>query len=161
EQYILPDFSAKATLGYKELDPVFDFKYRPINPALDKPYDSVFAKILPIAEATVGIRYAHKERTKILNYDKIRLGSFSPIISANYTYGFEYDEAQFIFQKIDVGVEQRLRLPPKSMLYYKLEAGKVFGTLPYLLLDIPAGNEYYVSSKYQFNTMAPYEFAAD
>jgi len=161
EQYILPDFSAKATLGYKELDPVFDFKYRPINPALDKPYDSVFAKILPIAEATVGIRYAHKERTKILNYDKIRLGSFSPIISANYTYGFEYGEAQFIFQKIDVGIEQRLRLPPKSMLYYKLGAGKVFGTLPYLLLDIPAGNEYYVSSKYQFNTMAPYEFAAD
>src|SRR5882757_2435639 len=47
------------------------------------------------------------------------------------------------------------------MLYYKLEAGKIFGTIPYLLLNIPAGNEYYVSSRYAFNTMTPYEFAAD
>ena len=54
-----------------------------------------------------------------------------------------------------------LQLPPKSMFYYKVEAGKVFGTLPYLLLNVPSGNEYYVASKYQFNTMSPYEFAAD
>jgi hypothetical protein len=161
EQYISQNFSAKAVLSYKQIDPVFDFKYRPINPALDKPFDSVFAKILPVTSATIGIRYAHKERTKILNYDNIRLGSFSPIITANYTYSFESGKALFEFHKVNISVEQRLRLPPKMMLYYKLETGKVFGTLPYLLLDIPAGNEYYVASKYQFNTMAPYEFAAD
>jgi Family of unknown function (DUF5686)/CarboxypepD_reg-like domain len=161
EQYLSPNFSAKASLSYKELNPVFDFQYRPINPALDKPYDSVFEKKLPVAEASIGIRYAHKERTTILNYDNIRLGTFSPVISANYTYGFEQAKAQFNFHKVNVSIEQRLRLPPKMMLYYKLEAGKVFGTIPYLLLNIPSGNEYYVASKYQFNTMAPYEFAAD
>ena len=161
EQYISQDFGAKVMVSYKELNPVFNFKYRPINPAIDIPYDSVFAKVLPVSEASFELRYAHKERTKILNYDNIRLGSFSPIITADYTYGFEYNKALFEYHKVKVGIEQRLRLPPKSMLYYKLEAGKVFGTLPYLLLDIPAGNEYYVASKYQFNTMAPYEFAAD
>ena len=161
EQYLSPDFSAKASLDYKELNPVFDFKYRPINPAIDKPYDSVFVKKLPVAEASIGIRYSHKERTKILNYDKIRLGTFSPVFTANYTYGFEEGKAQFYFHKVDIGIEQRLRLPPKMMLFYKIDAGKTFGTLPYLLLDIPPGNEYYVASKYQFNTMAPYEFAAD
>ncbi len=161
EQYISPNFSAYASLTYKELNPVFDFKYRPINPELDKPYDSVFATTLPVAEASVGIRYAHKERTTILNYDKIKLGTFSPIISANYTYGFEKGKAQFVYHKVKIGIEQRLRLPPKGMLFYKVEAGKVFGTIPYLLLNIPAGNEYYVASKYQFNTMSPYEFASD
>lgn len=162
EQYLSPDFTAKASLSYKELNPVFDFQYRPINQALDKPYDSVFEKRLPVAEASIGIRYAHKERTTMLNYDNIRLGTFSPVITANYTYGFEQGKAQFDFHKINIGIEQRLRLPPKMMLYYKLEAGKVFGSvLPYLLLNIPSGNEYYVASKYQFNTMAPYEFAAD
>lgn len=161
EQYLSPDFSAKASIDYKELNPVFDFQYRPINPAIDKPYDSVFVKRLPVAEATIGLRYAHKERTKILNYDKIRLGTFSPILTANYTYGFEAGQAQFYFHKVSVGIEQRLRLPPKMMLFYKLDAGKVFGTIPYLLLNVPPGNEYYVASKYQFNTMAPYEFAAD
>jgi hypothetical protein len=116
---------------------------------------------LPVAEASIGIRYAHKERTVILNYDNIKLGTFSPVIYINYSYGFEQAKAMFEFHKLNVAVEQRLRLPPKSMLYYKLEAAKIFGTIPYLLLNIPAGNEYYVSSKYQFNTMAPYEFAAD
>ncbi|HEY5368625.1 MAG TPA: DUF5686 family protein [Hanamia sp.] len=161
EQYISQNFSAKAVVSYKQIDPVFNFQYRPINPVLDKPYDSVFAKILPVTSATIGIRYAHKERTKILNYDNIRLGSFSPIIIANYTYSFEYGKALFDFHSIDISIEQRLRLPPKSFLYYKIAAGQVFGTLPYLLLDIPTGNEYYVASKYQFNTMAPFEFAAD
>ena len=161
EQYLSPDFSAGASLRYEELNPVFYFKYRPIKGDSDIPYDSVFETSLPVAEASIGIRYAHKERSRILNYDKIRLGTFFPILYAKYTYGFEHGKAQFNFHKINVGIEQRLQLPPKSILYYKLEAGKVFGTLPYLLLNIPAGNEYYVASKYQFNTMVPYEFAAD
>ncbi len=161
EQYLSPDFSARASLSYKVLNPVFYFKYRPIKDDTDIVYDSVFATSLPVAEASIGIRYAHKERSRISNYDKINLGTFFPILYAKYTYGFEHGKAQFNFHKINVGIEQRLRLPPKSMLYYKLEAGKVFGTLPYLLLNIPAGNEYYVASKYQFNTMVPYEFAAD
>ncbi len=161
EQYLSPDFSLKTSLDYKELNPVFEFQYNPINPAIDKPYSDVVAKLLLVAEASIGIRYDHNERTKILNYDKIRLGTFSPVLTANYTYGFEAGKAQFTFHKIDVGIEQRLRLPPKMMLFYKLDAGKTFGMLPYLLLNIPPGNEYYVASKYLLNTMAPYEFAAD
>jgi Family of unknown function (DUF5686)/CarboxypepD_reg-like domain len=161
DQFLSPDFTARSMFIYKELNPVFDFKYRPINPELDKPYDSVFAKKLPVAEACAGIRYAHNERTKMLNYDNIKLGTFSPVLTANFIYGFEQSKAHFNFQKINVGVEQQLRLPPKMLLYYKLDAGKTFGTIPYLLLDIPAGNEYYAASKYQFNTMAPYEFATD
>lgn len=161
EQYITQDFTARGMLSYKILNPVFDFKYRPINGEIDNIYDSVFQTRLPVAEASVGIRYAHKERTTILNYDNIRLGTFSPIVYANFNYGFEQGKAQFEFQKINIGIEQKLRLPPKSLLYYKLETGQIFGTLPYLLLNIPAGNEYYVSSKYQFNAMSPYEFASD
>ncbi|WP_394767415.1 DUF5686 family protein [Ferruginibacter sp.] len=161
DQYLSPDFTARASLIYKELSPVFDFKYRPINPAIDKPYDSVFEKKLPVAETSVGFRYAHKERTKMLNYDNIKLGTFSPVVTASFTYGFEQGKAQFNFQKINLSIEQQLRLPPKMMLYYKVEAGKTFGTIPYLLLNIPSGNEYYAASKYQYNTMAPYEFATD
>lgn len=161
EQYISPGWSAKAALAYKELTPIFDFKYRPINPELDKPYDSVFSSMLPITEASFRIRYSRDEKFIVENYDKTSLPSFHPIFSLNYTYGFEFKKAEFGFHKISASVEQRLPLPPKCMLYYKLETGKIFGTLPYILLNIPAGNEYYVASKYQFNTMSPYEFAAD
>src|SRR5258708_18014615 len=161
EQYLSSDWSALASIGYRELNPVLDFSYNPINPLRIKPIDSVYLKKLPAAEASVGLRYAHKERTSILNYDQLRLGSFSPIFTLNYTHGFEFTKTHFGYDKIAIGVEQKLRLPPKSLLYFKLNAGKVFGTIPYLLLNIPVGNEYYVSSRYAFNTMTPYEFAAD
>jgi hypothetical protein len=97
----------------------------------------------------------------MLNYDNIRLGTFCPVLTASYTYGFEAGKALFEFHKISVGIEHRLQLPPKMALYYKLEVGKIYGIVPYLLLNIPPGNEYYVASKYVFNTMVPYEFAAD
>ncbi len=161
EQYLSSNWSAKVAVSYKELSPVFDFKYRQINPAIDKPYDSVFATMLPVAQTTIGLRYAHNERAAFLNYDKIPISTFYPILTLNYTYGFEFGKAQFDFHKISGAIEQQLRLPPKSILYYKIEGGKIFGTVPYLLLNIPAGNEYYVASRYLFNTMSPYEFAAD
>lgn len=161
EQYLTPNWTATSDIHFKLLQPSFHFSYRPINPALDKPYDSVFSSTLPVAEASWGVRYARQERTTVLNYDKIHIITYHPVFTANYTYGFESGKALFEYHKVKLGLEQHLRLPPKSLLYYKLEAGKVFGTLPWLLLNIPAGNEYYVASRYDFNTMAPYEFSAD
>ncbi|MDP4246067.1 MAG: DUF5686 family protein [Bacteroidota bacterium] len=160
EQYLSHDWSLLADVGYRELDPVFDFSYNPISPLKDKPIDSISLKVLPVAETSVGLRYAHKERTTIVNYDQLHLGSFSPIVTFKLTQGFEFRRT-FDYTKMALSVEQKLRLPPKSMLYYKLNAGKIFGTIPYLLLDIPAGNEFHASSRNEFNTMIPYEFAAD
>ena len=134
EQYLTTNFTATVSLGYKELNPVFDFSYHPISQLTDNIFDSVFAKILPIAQAAIGFRYSHKERTTLLNYDKIRLGSFSPIITMNYTFGFEMGKSQFEYHKVNIGIEQKLQLPPKSIFFYKLTAGKTFGTLPYILL---------------------------
>ncbi len=161
EQYLNADLSLTASLSYRELSPVFNFFYRPIDPLSDKPYTNVLAGALPVSEATIGLRYVHKERTAILNYDRVRLNTYNPILTADYTYGFNNGTATFNFHKVNVGIEKLQRLPPKSLLFYKLQAGKFLGTVPYLLLNIPSGNEYYVSGRYQFNTMIPYEFVAD
>ena len=67
----------------------------------------------------------------------------------------------FNYDKLSVSLQQWLRLPPKFLLYYKIETGTVIGTVPYLLMNIPAGNQYFVASKYVFNTMNPYEFVSD
>ena len=47
------------------------------------------------------------------------------------------------------------------MLIWNLEAGKVLGALPTLLLQVPTGNDAFVMSRNVFNTMTPYEFSAD
>ncbi len=146
---------------YKEFNPVFNFQYHPLDPNTDQPVENAFAHKLPIAEFNTSFRYAHKERTTILNYDLLKLATDYPVFTVNYTYGFEFISSQFSYHKIGLSLSQSIKLPPKSRLYYHISTGKVFGTAPYLLLYVPRGNEFYVSSKYSFNTMTPYEFVAD
>ncbi|HSN09654.1 MAG TPA: DUF5686 family protein, partial [Hanamia sp.] len=161
EQYISKSLSAHGSLIYKEMTPVFDFVYHPLSKETQLPIDSVFAKTLPQAEMSVGIRFTHNDRSFVFNYDQIHFTTYYPIFTANFAYGLKLGNAQFNYQKVSLGVEQELRLPPKFLFYYNIHVGKTFGTAPYLLLNVPAGNEYFVASRYLFNTMVPYEFAAD
>jgi hypothetical protein len=161
EQLVARDLTLKAAIDYKELTPVFNFAYHPISKITDLPMDSVYAKKLPVAEASIGLRYSKNERFNILNYDQVRLSTYNPVFTLNYTYGLDAGKAEFSFNKINVGIEHKLRLPPKSIFYYNISVGKTFGTAPYLLLNVPPGNESNVDSKYYFNTMLPYEFASD
>jgi len=161
EQSIAKDFNLRAALEYKELNPVFNFFYHPIDKITDLPLDSVNANRLPVAQAGIGFRYSKNESFTMLNYDRVRVISYNPAFTFNYTYGLEIGKAQFSFSKINLGIEHSLRLPPKAIFYYDITVGKTFGTAPFLLLNVPAGNESYVDSKYSFNTMQPYEYASD
>jgi hypothetical protein len=161
EQYISKNITAKLSLEYKELRPVFHFTYHPIDKVTDQPIDSVNSSRLPVAESSIGFRFAKNQRTAIFNYNRVMLDNYNPVVTFNFIYGIETGNAQFAYEKINAGLEQRLRLPPKAIFYYKLNVGKTFGTAPYLLLDVPAGNESHMDSRYLFNTMLPYEYAAD
>jgi hypothetical protein len=161
EQYISKKFSVNGSFIYKQLTPVFDFSFHPIDSKTKLPVDSINVHALPAAEASIGLRFVAKERTVIWNFDQVRADTYDPILTANFTEGFKMGNTSFNYQKVSVGIEQLLRLPPKSLFYYNIHAGKTFGKAPYLLLNLPAGNEYYVASRYLFNTMLPYEFAAD
>jgi hypothetical protein len=161
EQYVSKKFSVNGSFIYKELTPVFDFSFHPIDRKTQLPVDSITSHALPAAEASIGLRFVAKERTVVWNFDQVRANTYDPILTANFTEGFKMGTTSFNYQKVSVGIEQLLRLPPKSLFYYNIHTGKTFGTAPYLLLNIPAGNEYYVASRYLFNTMLPYEFAAD
>lgn len=161
EQYVSKKLSINGSFIYKQLTPVFDFSFHPIDSKTRSPIDSVNVHALPAAEASIGLRFVARERTVIWNFDQVRANTYDPILTANFTQGFKMGNTSFGYQKVSVGIEQLLRLPPKSLFYYNIHAGKTFGTAPYLLLNLPAGNEYYVASRYLFNTMLPYEFAAD
>lgn len=159
EQYLSHNWALNSSLNYKEISPAFSFNYHPLPSG--SPDDTVSYSKLPVAEATLSFRYAHEETTLEFNYENLKLITYYPIITATYTRGFSLDKNMFNYDKLNVSLQQWLRLPPKYMLYYKIETGTVLGTVPYLLMHIPAGNQYFVASKYVFNTMNPYEFVSD
>lgn len=161
EQYVSKNFSINGGFHYKEMTPVFDFYYHPISKETEMPVDTIFLHTLPQAEANIQFRFSRNERNFTFNYDLYHYDTYHPIYTVDFSTGLKIGNAQFNYKKVKIGIEQQLRLPPKSLFYYKIRVGKTFGTAPYLLLDVPPGNEYYVADRTLFNTMIPYEFVAD
>lgn len=150
------------SLAWREYDPVFKFAYRSEGWTWASG-DTAAASLhrLPVTEFSTRFRWSPGEQAYRYNFSRITRTGRQPEVSVGYTFGFETGGTQFRYHKITAGISQNLKLPPKSTFFYDLSVGKTIGTLPYLLLDVPRGNLYYVASRYAFNTMQPYEFVSD
>ncbi|MCW3117797.1 MAG: carboxypeptidase-like regulatory protein, partial [Chitinophagaceae bacterium] len=117
---------------------------------------------LATAEIALKIRYAFLEKFLESTFNRISLGSPYPIIELKYTKGIAgLFNSQFDYSKISAGISHYKKIAPFGAIYYNVFAGKTFGTLPYMLLDIAPGNEVYLYNKYAFNLMNRYEFVHD
>lgn len=113
-------------------------------------------------EATVKFRFAHLERFLESNFNRISLGSPYPIPELILTKGVSgIGGSAYDYFKISGSVSDFIKLPPFGSIEFNVYAGRTYGTLPYVLLDIAPGNELYYYNKYSFNLMNRYEFIHD
>src|SRR5690348_13816321 len=118
--------------------------------------------ILQTSEIGLRLRYAFLEKFLESTFNRISLGSDYPIPELKFikgisgAFGSNYD-----YSKLSIGVTHYKKVPPFGSIYYNVFAGKTFGTLPYMLLDIAPGNEIYYYNMYAFNLMNRYEFIHD
>jgi hypothetical protein len=94
-------------------------------------------------------------------------GSKAPCIYINYSqsipdelYGYKN---QFDFKKIDVRLEHKVNLKVKGYITYQIQAGKVFGNVPYSLMHSNNGSRldrYLISADNTFETMYINEFTS-
>ncbi len=154
------NWSTKVYFNYRAMTPTFNFGF--YSPEDLGTLDPVYQKRIDVSEIGFNLRYAHNERTRIFNYDKIRIYSRYPVLNFGFTSGFELGQkTHFNYTKFAIGVSQEINIVPKGTFYYNIKAGKILGTVPYLVMNVSHGNPYFVYSKYAFNNMNPYEFAAD
>jgi hypothetical protein len=148
-------FSAMITGVQKEFEPLKNL------PSLTV-YDGQKSNILQTSEIGLRLRYAFLEKFLESTFNRISLGSEYPIPELKFVkgipgmFGSKYD-----YWKMSVGVSHYKKVPPFGSIYYNLFAGRTFGKLPYMLLDIAPGNEIYYYNKYAFNLMNRYEFVHD
>lgn len=113
-------------------------------------------------ETSFRLRYAYNERTLIDNFSRTSLGSDYPIVELKYAHGFKNIlNSSYQYDKVDLSVSDYLNISPYGNIYYNVFAGKIYGTLPYNLLDILPGNEWYYYSRYSFNLMNRFEYLTD
>ena len=113
-------------------------------------------------EVSATIRFAYQEKFLEGEFLRISLGSKFPIPSLTYTYGMPgVLGSNFQYHKFDLDVNGYINVNPLGQLDYDIRAGKIFGTLPFYLLDVPQGNDTYLYDDYSFNGMRVFEFATD
>ncbi len=140
----------KITLPLRNLLPVDSF---PTN-GQGNPFTSF--------EVALRIRFAYLERFLESHFYRTSLGSGYPIGEINISQGFAgVFKSSYSYTKISASVSDYINVPPLGNMTVLAFAGKTFGTVPYILLDIAPGNELYYYNKYAFNMMNRWEFIHD
>jgi hypothetical protein len=113
-------------------------------------------------ETSVRFRFAYLEKFLENTFYRTSLGSPYPIVELKYTRGISgVWNSSYDYDKLTISVSNYKKIPPFGNIYFNVFAGKTFGTLPYLFLDIAPGNEIYYYNRYAFNLMNKFDYVHD
>ncbi|MDG1175165.1 MAG: DUF5686 family protein [Flavobacteriales bacterium] len=112
-------------------------------------------------EVIFGMRYAKNEKFVSGEFNRISLGSISPIWELKANIGISNSiYGNYNYQKVKLNVTDKLYWGYIGMTKYSLEAGKLWGTVPYPLLFVHQGNETWGYTN-DYNAMNIGEFMSD
>nr|NQU92315.1 carboxypeptidase-like regulatory domain-containing protein [Bacteroidota bacterium] len=113
-------------------------------------------------EIRLDTRLAYKERFLAGEFERISLGAKYPILEIRYGYGIpERLNGDYEYHKLQLGISHWFNFLNLGWSKYIIEAGRIWGTVPYPLLKLHEGNETYFFDESAFNMMNYYEFVSD
>jgi hypothetical protein len=114
------------------------------------------------AEVILNTRFAYKEKYVSGDFTRVSLGTRYPVLEVHLAQGLKgVLQSDYAYTKAIARVQQRIAMGPLGWHRYTLTGGRVWGTLPYPLLLINAGNETFYLDEVAFNTMNFFEFIND
>lgn len=114
-------------------------------------------------EARINVRFAWKEKYVGEGFKRLSIGTRYPIVQLNYSKSLQNAfRGEYDYHKLVLNVSDRIRITPiLGYTDYVLEGGKIWGAVPYPLMELHGGNETYIYDYMAFNMMNYYEFASD
>lgn len=114
-------------------------------------------------EARLNVRFAWKEKYVGEGFKRLSIGSRYPVLQVNYAKSLQNAfKGEYDYQKLVVNISDRIRITPiLGYTDYVLEGGKIWGQVPYLLMELHGGNQTYLYDYMAFNMMRNYEFTSD
>jgi hypothetical protein len=167
EQYWKGGFSNRLTLLHRRMDPYgfvtsegrgFNYAYLtdPSNNLSD--VDTT----INTTEIILKTRFAPDEYIIDGEFNRASFGSKQPIIELQYTLGVNgLMGSDYNYHKLTLSYRHYFYMNPAGWMSYRFKAGKVFGDVPFLLMEVHPGNEGYFVGRDIFNMMTRYEFASD
>lgn len=148
-------FLVTSILNKSQFDPLFDFYYyEQGSKALRTSFQTT--------EIRTGIRYGRDEIILINDNTRTSLGTSKwPVVELNYAQGIPSLGAELSYSKLNFYLYHRINLGILGVGRYEIDAGKIWGEVPYPLLKNHLGNETFFYTTAAFNTMNFNEFASD
>jgi hypothetical protein len=151
-------FTTKLSFYNRKMTPIADFHYE----YQKNSNTTLFKDNITTSELRLLARLAYNEKFVDGVFERTSLSTKYPILQTQYTVGIKnLFGSDYNYQKLIVNVDDRIRINPIGYFDYILEYGKVWGQLPYPLLELHGGNETYMYDMYAFNGMNYYEFVSD
>jgi hypothetical protein len=115
------------------------------------------------AQISAELRWAYKELLVIRGNDRLRLKrSLLPALTLTYTHGFRgILGSNFDYNKIQFNIWHHANTSIFGTADYWITFGKIWGRLPYPLLDVARGNQVFLYSDFNYSLMNFYEFVSD
>ncbi|MEI6275507.1 MAG: DUF5686 family protein [Prolixibacteraceae bacterium] len=114
------------------------------------------------SEIGINTRYAPNEYYIQDGFERSKFENSKPIFNLSLSKGIKgLLGGEFDYLRVEAKVNQKLKLNPFGFLYYSLQAGRIWGEVPFPLMKIHEGNDTYVYDFYSFNMMFMQEFVSD
>lgn len=147
--------SNKLYVARKSINPLFNYYYFDNN-------NSEPTTTLNTTEIQLNTRFAYKEKFLSGEFERISTGSDYPIINLTYTAGLKgVLNSNVGYQRLEMSIYDWFYVGSLGYTSYYFRAGKVWGDVPFLLLENYPGNETFFFNTYSFNRLNEYEFTSD
>jgi hypothetical protein len=158
------DWTYRVGLQHTYFEPVggFVFAYEK-NPHRGGFRTPNLAESFRYTAASFELRYAYKELMAIRGSQRIRMTMpKAPAFTFLYTRGFkDLLGSDFDYDKFQLNISQHVTTGFLGNADFSFTVGKIFGRLPYPMLDVPRGNPTVIYSDKNYSLMNLYEFVAD
>lgn len=130
---------------------------------IDNDTDTLSLNNIISSEARARIRFAFDEKYIEYTFSRTSMGTKYPEIQLLYSYGMKgVLGSDYEYHKLVLNIKDRFRtIPLLGYTDYLIEAGRIWGKVPYPLLELHGGNETVIYDSYAYNMMNYYEFGSD
>jgi hypothetical protein len=108
------------------------------------------------------VNFAYNDKYIVSTMSRIDVGTRYPTLQLQYTAGFKgIFGGDYQYHKLVLALSEILHINPFGDTHYIISGGKIWGVVPYPLMELHPGNETYVYDPTAYNLMNYYEFGSD
>jgi len=146
------------------------FRHRMVSPLMDTQFElfpdpSGPPKLLnhiTTSEIELKIHFAYRETFFFDKFQRKSLGTKYPRLNLWYTYGIpNFLDGDYEYHRLQIAMRQGFNVAGLGRSNYIISWGKIWGKLPYNLLEVHPGNETYIYDDFAYNGLNYYEFISD